>query len=82
MAASVLIYVADKPTALANVHRVLRPGGRLALFEPIYRFGWPGSDHQMWGCDVTGLEPLARRVKDTYRQEAPPTETYGRFRGA
>ena len=32
---SVLIYVDDKPKALAEFFRVLKPGGRAALFEPI-----------------------------------------------
>lgn len=36
---SVLIYVRDKAQAFAEFHRVLRPGGRLSIFEPINRFG-------------------------------------------
>jgi arsenite methyltransferase len=32
---SVLIYVDDKPKALREFFRVLKPGGRAALFEPI-----------------------------------------------
>jgi arsenite methyltransferase len=36
---SVLIYVKDKGRAFAEFHRVLRPGGRLSIFEPINRFG-------------------------------------------
>jgi ubiquinone/menaquinone biosynthesis C-methylase UbiE len=32
---SVLIYVKDKAAALREFHRVLRPGGRVSLFEPI-----------------------------------------------
>jgi SAM-dependent methyltransferase len=36
---SVLIYVADKLRAFSEFFRVLRPGGRLSIFEPINRFG-------------------------------------------
>lgn len=36
---SVLIYVKDKGRAFAEFHRVLRPRGRLSIFEPINRFG-------------------------------------------
>ena len=36
---SVLIYVKEKERALAEFHRVLHPGGRISLFEPINRFG-------------------------------------------
>jgi arsenite methyltransferase len=35
VARSVLIYVADKPAAVAEMSRVLRPGGRISIFEPI-----------------------------------------------
>jgi arsenite methyltransferase len=34
---SVLIYVKEKARAFQEFHRVLRPGGRLSLFEPINR---------------------------------------------
>ena len=36
---SVLIYVDDKQRAFDEFFRVLRPGGRLSIFEPINRFG-------------------------------------------
>jgi ubiquinone/menaquinone biosynthesis C-methylase UbiE len=38
---SVLIYVAQKQQVIHEFCRVLKPGGRLSLFEPINRFGEP-----------------------------------------
>jgi ubiquinone/menaquinone biosynthesis C-methylase UbiE len=37
MTRSVLAYVADKPAALREFHRVLLPGGRLSIAEPIFQ---------------------------------------------
>jgi ubiquinone/menaquinone biosynthesis C-methylase UbiE len=36
---SVLIYVKEKDRAFTEFHRVLRPGGRISLYEPINSFG-------------------------------------------
>src|SRR5690242_8924365 len=36
---SVLIYVEEKAAAFGEFARVLRPGGRISLWEPINRFG-------------------------------------------
>lgn len=71
MTRSVLIYVSDKETAFQSLHRVIRPGGRLSIFEPINRFGWPEPDNRFSGCDVTGLEPLAAKVRARYRVYHP-----------
>ena len=50
------------------MRRVLRPGGRLSIFEPINRFGHPEPSSRLWGFDVTGVEKLADRVKEVYRR--------------
>ncbi len=34
---AVLAYIADKPAALRAFHRVLKPGGRISLAEPMFR---------------------------------------------
>jgi arsenite methyltransferase len=71
MTRSVLIYVDDKPGSFAALHRVLRPGGRLSLFEPINRFGYPEPVSMLRGLEVAGLEGFAVKVKDVYRRYQP-----------
>jgi arsenite methyltransferase len=59
---SVLIYVEDKQGAFDEFFRVLRPHGRISLFEPINRFGM---EHRLrtWGFDdVTSIEPLLEKL--------------------
>jgi SAM-dependent methyltransferase len=59
---SVLIYVADKATAFGEFFRVLRPGGRVALFEPINRFGLE-ERKATWGFrTIEGVEALVAKV--------------------
>ncbi len=60
---SVLIYVEDKAAALGEFFRVLRPGGRIALFEPINSFGRPEPEDRLWGYDVAAIPDLAARVR-------------------
>jgi arsenite methyltransferase len=57
---SVLIYVDRKTAAFAEFFRVLRPGGRLSIFEPINRFA--DSSH-LFGYDVSPVADLAGRVR-------------------
>ena len=57
---SVLIYVDDKDEAAREFHRVLRPGGRVSLFEPINRHNL-----RLWqAIDLTPLGGLASRVQE------------------
>jgi arsenite methyltransferase len=63
---SVLIYVADKAQAFSTLHRVLRPGGRISLFEPINRRMFPEPADRLWGYDVGAIAELADKVKASY----------------
>lgn len=69
---SVVIYVplAEKRHAYEEFFRVLRPGGRLSMFEPINRFGFPEPEERFFGFDVSPVLPLARRVKAAYEEAA------------
>jgi SAM-dependent methyltransferase len=60
---SVLIYVAKKERAFQAFARVLRPGGRLSLFEPINRLMFPEPDNRFWGYEISPVAELAARVK-------------------
>lgn len=71
-ARSVLIYVDDKPQAFREFYRVLRPNGRLSIFEPVSRFAWPEPDHLLFGYDVRPFISLARKVREVYLRAQPP----------
>jgi ubiquinone/menaquinone biosynthesis C-methylase UbiE len=60
---SVLIYVRDKLGAFKEFHRVLRPGGRLSLFEPINRLGRFARAY-----DAGDLQDLDDRVKGVFER--------------
>jgi arsenite methyltransferase len=62
---SVLIYVADKPAAFGEFARVLRPGGRISLWEPINSFGM-GRRRADFGYDLAAAGDLAGRVESVF----------------
>jgi ubiquinone/menaquinone biosynthesis C-methylase UbiE len=62
-ARSVLIYVDDKPSAFRAFHRVLQPGGRLSIFEPINNY-FPDSTDEFWGFDARPIRDLVKKVWD------------------
>jgi SAM-dependent methyltransferase len=63
---SVLIYVARKQAAFAEFFRVLRPGGRLSIFEPINSFAGPGPRFGLFGLDVEPVADLAAKVREAF----------------
>jgi arsenite methyltransferase len=72
---SVLIYVKDKRRAFEEFFRVLRPGGRISLFEPINRFGCDDRRHTtFWGYDAGDLADLAKKVNAVFEAIQPPGE--------
>lgn len=69
---SVLIYVADKAAAMRSFHRVLRPGGRVSLFEPVNRLNEQLAPGTWWGAGIPGVEDLAGRLIALYTTLQPP----------
>jgi ubiquinone/menaquinone biosynthesis C-methylase UbiE len=64
---SVLIYVDAKQRAFDEFFRVLRPGGRISLFEPINRFGQGKSRY-----DRAPIQDLDDKIRAVYEQLQPP----------
>lgn len=70
---SVLIYVKDKAAAFAEFGRVLRPAGRISIFEPINRFAraqYSGS--RFGGYELSGLEEILAKLHALYHELQPP----------
>ena len=65
---SVLIYLMDKRPAFVELYRVLRPGGRLSIFEPINIFGNAEWRKRYWGLDVSPVEHLAEKARAQWKQ--------------
>ena len=60
-ARSVLIYVSRKDAAFGEFHRVLRPGGRVSIFEPINRY-FDMRDDDFWGFDASPVRDLVAKM--------------------
>lgn len=67
---SVLIYVKDKAEALRAFFRVLRPGGRISVFEPINVL--MRDPDRLLGYDITPIKPLAAKIGAFYESLRPP----------
>jgi hypothetical protein len=68
----VLIFVAAKAAALRAFYRVLRPGGRVSLFEPINGFWYPEPPTRFAGYDMTPVADLVPVVREVYHRRQPP----------
>lgn len=70
---SVLIYVKEKDRAFSEFHRVLRPGGRISLFEPINRFGM-AERRTTWGYELGEAVDLMEKLRVLYADIQPETD--------
>src|SRR4029077_20937572 len=69
---SVLIYVDRKGRAFDEFFRVLRPGGRISLGEPINRFSYPEPRGRFLGYDVMPVVEIADKLEAFFDPEERP----------
>ncbi|MET8251203.1 class I SAM-dependent methyltransferase [Micromonospora sp. NPDC005197] len=70
---SVLIYSDRKTAAFAEFFRVLRPGGRMSLFEPINGFAERLRPDDLFGLGNSPVNDLIAKVSDVYRSTTAET---------
>jgi SAM-dependent methyltransferase len=63
---SVLIYVENKRKAFEEFYRVLRPRGRISIWEPINRLTHPEPANEWFGYDVLPVRDIAARIKSAH----------------
>ena len=69
---SVLIYVDRKERAFAEFLRVLRPGGRVSIGEPINRFSYPEPRGRFCGYDATRIMEIVDKLEAFFDREERP----------
>jgi SAM-dependent methyltransferase len=70
---SVLIYVKEKAAAFGEFARVLRPGGRISIWEPINRFGSEERRTRGFlGFHSEGLDDIRAKLWAVYEEIQPP----------
>ena len=71
MTRSVLIYVEDKRSAFAAFHRILKPGGRISLFEPINRRMVQLNRGTFLGFEASPIEDLVEKIRGAFGAGSP-----------
>jgi ubiquinone/menaquinone biosynthesis C-methylase UbiE len=60
---SVLIYVKDKPAAFREFYRVLRPDGRVSIFEPVNRLMRQLDPQRFLGYSTSSVAGLVEKLR-------------------
>jgi len=69
---AVLIFVTDRGHVCEEIHRVLKPGGRLSLFEPVSRLGFMEGRQPFDEYEVGDVSHLVSKVRVAYDQLSNP----------
>jgi arsenite methyltransferase len=77
---SVIIYVTDKQRAFDEFFRVLKPGGRVSMFEPIAKLGreFVSQDYYL-GYDIRPIKEIMDNVAEHNKEEHKTQSTMGDF---
>ena len=68
-------YVQAKQQAFHELYRVLKPGGRLSIFELINRFCYPEPPQVFMGYDVTPIEAIVGKVRAVFERIHEPASS-------
>jgi ubiquinone/menaquinone biosynthesis C-methylase UbiE len=69
---TLLIHIRNKAACFTEAFRVLRPDGRLSLFEPVNRVGYPSPPETFWGYDVAPVSVIAGKLRAFYERRIAP----------
>ncbi|MGO9449548.1 MAG: methyltransferase domain-containing protein [Candidatus Binataceae bacterium] len=72
---AVLMYLRDRESAFKAFHRVLKPGGRVSICEPLQRIGYTGQPDLLRGSDFSAVADLQQRIDAHYLREYPDDPT-------
>jgi SAM-dependent methyltransferase len=72
---AVLMYLKDRESAFRAFYRVLKPGGRLSICEPVNRIGYQGQPDLLRGTNFEAVADLKKRIDAYYEDEYPDDPT-------
>ena len=72
---AVLMYLTDRGRSFRAFYRVLKPGGRLSICEPVIRIGYEGQPDLLRGTNFDSVADLKAQIDSWYQREYPDDPT-------